>query len=108
MKGNVIRPKEKFLVESQQKFQKQMQEVLLVMRNQEEILVMAKDEASEGKSKSEEEEPITGSLKSAIEVAFEDSLFNLTLGGMPLLQKSFGEKNNQAWAECTFIRDPLH
>jgi hypothetical protein len=47
MKGNAMRPKGKFLVESQWKFQKQLQEVLLVMRNQEEILVVTKHEASE-------------------------------------------------------------
>jgi len=52
MKGNVMRPRGKFLVESQWKFQKQLQEVLLVMRNQEEILVMAKHEASDNKSDS--------------------------------------------------------
>jgi hypothetical protein len=65
MKGNIIRLRGKCLAESQQKFQKQLQEVLLLIRNQEEILVMSKDNEIDSKSEPKVEEPATKSLKTA-------------------------------------------
>jgi hypothetical protein len=73
-----------------------VQEVLLLIRKQEEILVMSKDKGKHYKSESEEEEPATERYKSTIGLVFEDGLIDLTLGGMPLLQKSFGKKNTNA------------
>ena len=63
--------------------------MLILIRNQEESLPISQDEESE--SEAEVEEPASKSLKSAFKIAPEDSLLDLSLGEMPLLQKTFGE-----------------
>jgi len=64
---------------------------------------MSKDKGKHYKSESEEEEPATERYKSTIGLLFEDGLIDLTLGGMPLLQKSFGKKY-----QCNIIKDLFH
>jgi hypothetical protein len=76
--------------ECHRKFQKKISEALILIRNQEERLPISQDEESE--SEAEVEEPASESLKSAFKIALEDSLLDLSLGGTPLLQKTFGEQ----------------
>jgi hypothetical protein len=71
-------------------FKKILSGLLILMRNQEESLPMSQDEESE--SEAEVEESASKSFKRAFKIAFEDSLFDLSLGGMPLLKKTFGKR----------------
>ncbi len=77
-------------MECHHKFPKNIYEVLILMRSQEESLPISQDEESE--LGAEVEEPASKSLKNAFKTAFEDSFFDLPFGGTPLLQKIFGER----------------